>query len=337
MNRSLKMLVVCLLTMAVGIYAAYAEDVVKITIATHVTPSYEDVFPQIQRFTDRINELGKGKIQAELHHSESLFKVKELIPGLTKGACDIIFHTSSHTVENWSELGGLGLPFLYKDENDCRSRWMVGKPLFELVNKEMVRKYGVKIMASGIFRGMVIVTRQKAVEKIQDLNGLRLRATGKIDGDYLKTCGGIPLFLGSSQMDEALKKEALDGVITYPANIVNRKLEDRLDYITETKPMFGAWGFQIYVLSKNFDKFSKEVQDVFMQAASEYDRDLLEKFLEYENRTAKPILEKKIKYVSPNAEQMKPFIDAAQKTYAEWSKTVDPEFAKKFIELSQAQ
>ncbi len=335
MKRSLTVFCVCMLAMAAGVNAAYAEEPVKITIASHITPKYEDVFPPIQRFTDRINELGKGKVQAQLHHSESLFKVKELVPGLMNGACDIIFHTSSHTVETWPELGGLGLPFLYKDESDCRERWMAGKPLLELVNKEMNKKYGVKIMASGIFRGMVIATRKKAVEKPEDMKGLRLRSTGKIDGDYVRECGGIPLFLPSSQMNEALKKEAIDGVVTYPGTIVSRKLEEDLDYITETKPMLGAWGYQIYILSKTFDKLPEEIRDIVTQAASEYDKDLLEKFFEYERQKVKPILEKKIKYLSPNADQMKQFIESAQKTYAEWSKTVDPEFAKKFIELSQ--
>ncbi|NJL59424.1 MAG: hypothetical protein HC887_07050 [Desulfobacteraceae bacterium] len=124
-------------------------------------------------------------------------------------------------------------------------------------------------------------------------------------------------------------------MITYPGTIISRKLEDGLNYITDTKPMFGGWAYNIYVLSKTFDKWPKQVQDIVMQAASEYSKDFLEKSLEYDHQKAKPVLEKKMKYISPNADQMKQFIEIAQKTYAEWSKTVDPEFARKFIELSQ--
>lgn len=94
--------------------ATAEEQLITLKMASHVTPSYEELFPKIQAFADRINELGKGKIKAELYHSEKLFKVKEIVPALMNGACDIVFHTSTHTTEMWPELGGMSLPFLYK-------------------------------------------------------------------------------------------------------------------------------------------------------------------------------------------------------------------------------
>ena len=77
--------------------AVAAEKVIKITIPSHVPPSYHDMFPPIKQFVDRVNELGKGKVQANLYHSESLYKVKDIIPALMNGSCEMVFHTSSHT------------------------------------------------------------------------------------------------------------------------------------------------------------------------------------------------------------------------------------------------
>lgn len=337
MKRSLAAFCVFMLAMLAGIYAAYAEEPVKITIATYISPAYEDLFPMKQRFADRIRELGQGKVQVQFHHSETVFKAKDLVPALMTGTCDIILHLSAVVNEHWPEVSGIGLPFLYKDESDCQNHLLPGKPLFELLNHEMNKKYGVRMLTSGILRGMIIATSQKAIEKPDDFNGLKIRSLGKVDADYIRACGGVTLSLQSHQMNEALKKGTLDGVITYPGTIISRKLNDELNYITETKPMFGAWAFHPFVLGKTFDKWDKEVQNIVMQAASEYSKNFLEKSLEYDRQKVKPLLEKKIKYISPNSYQMKQFIEVAQKTYAEWSKTVDPEFAKKFIELSQVQ
>lgn len=324
---------ICVCLMSVPVSAA--EEIIRIKMPTHVTPSYKDVFPSIQRFTDRINELGKDKIEAKLFHSESLIKAKDIVPALMNGGCGIIFHTSSHTTDIWPEIGGLSLPFLYQDEKDCKDHWTAGKPVFELVNKEMDRKYGVRILASGILKGLILATRDKAIEKPDDFKGLKLRSTGKLDEGYIKTCGASPVFLSSSEMATAFRMGALDGVITYPGTIVARNLDEMLGYVFETKPLFGAWGFQIYILNKTFDSWSKEIQDAVLQAAKEYDDHFLEISSEYYYKEVLPRLQKKMKFVSPNAEETKKLIEIARRTYQDWSKSVDAEFAKKFIELSQ--
>ena len=109
--------------------AIAAEKVIKITIPSHIPPSYYDMFPPIKQFTDRVNELGKGKIQANLYHSESLYKVKDIIPALMNGSCEIVMHTSAHTTGSWPEIGGLNLPFLYKSNEDVMQKWQY--PFFE--------------------------------------------------------------------------------------------------------------------------------------------------------------------------------------------------------------
>ncbi len=55
--------------------AGAADKVVTMTIPSHVLSSYQDMYPPIKQFVDRVNELGKVTIEASLYHSESLYKV----------------------------------------------------------------------------------------------------------------------------------------------------------------------------------------------------------------------------------------------------------------------
>jgi TRAP-type C4-dicarboxylate transport system substrate-binding protein len=317
--------------------ATAEEQVITLKMASHVTPSYKEVFPKMQAFVDRISELGKDRIKAELHHSEKLFKVKEIVPALMNGSCDIAFHTSIHTTEMWPEIGGISLPFLYKNEKDCRDRWLAGQPLFELMNQEMDKKYGVRILASGIMQGFTIVMHQIAPVSPDVFKGLKIRTAGKSDADFIKACGGSPVFLPSSKINEALKLGMLDGITTYPATIAARNLDEFLDYMIESEPIFCAWGYQIYALNKTLNNLPDDVQAIIMQAAAEYDQGFLESTQEYHNETVRPRLEKKIKFVSPEPDQMKKFIGMAGAAYDEWAKSVDKDFAKKFLELSRAE
>lgn len=327
------MLISAVLMMTFSISAA--EEVIKLKISTHITPDYKDMFPPAQQFADRINELGKGRVEAKLYHSESLVKAKDIVPALMNGWSEIVFHATPYITDVWPEIGGIALPFLYKDESDCRNRWMAGTPLFELVNKEMDRKYGARMLASGIMKRMIIATRQKVIEKPDDLKGLKIRSVSKIDVEYLKACGAVPLALSSSEVNEALRRESLDGLFISPGTATARNLDDMLSYALDTKPVLSVWGFQIYILNKTFDSWHKEVREAILQAAKEYDERVFEAASEHYDKEVLPRLRKKTKFISPDAENMKKFMEIAQGTYQDWAALVDKEFAKKFIELSQ--
>lgn len=53
---------ICAVALFIGAYPASAsEDMVRLNIPCHITPKYKELFPEAQRFVDRINELGKGR------------------------------------------------------------------------------------------------------------------------------------------------------------------------------------------------------------------------------------------------------------------------------------
>lgn len=200
----------------------------------------------------------------------------------------------------------------------------------------MDRKYGVRILASGITQSFTIFTRQVEPVSPQVFKGLKFRTTGKSDAEFIKSCGGSTLFLASSQINEALKLGTLDGIVSYPATLVARNIDEFLDYMMESEPIFCALGYQIYMLNKTLNSLPDDVQAIIRQAAAEYDQGLLESFMEYYRQTVRPRLEKKMKFVRPAPDQMKKFIEVAGPVYDEWAKSVDKDFAVKFLELSRS-
>jgi TRAP-type C4-dicarboxylate transport system substrate-binding protein len=313
-----------------------ADKIIKITIPSHVPPSYLDMFPPIKLFVDRLNELGKGKVQASLYHSESLYKVKDIIPALMNGSCEIVFHTSSHTTGAWPEIGGLNLPFLYKSNEDVEEHWKQGGELMTLINKEMGRKYGVRILGSGITGSLWLWTiDKKPVTKPDDLKGLKIRTTGKVDADFIKACGGSPIFLSSAETYEALQRGTIEGLTTFPGGLVGRNLDEVLRYGLNTGSPMSAWAYQIYVLNKTFNGWPKDVQEVVLAAAKEFDAAMFKSMMQYEESTVFPRVTKQVQIVSPTADDLKKFQEIGATTYPLWTKTVDKDFAQKFIDLSQ--
>jgi len=312
-----------------------SAKVIKITLPAHIPPSYVDLYTGFQRFADRVNELGKGKVQIDLYHSQSLYKSKEIVPALMNGSAEMILHTNTHTTGSWPEAGGLSLPFLYEDEFDAKNKWSIGGELLSLVNEEMGKKYGVKIIAPGIMTGFIMATREKKVSKVEDIKGMKIRATGVPDAALAQVNGASTTYISSSEMYEALQRGTVDGMITYPGTIYARRLNEVLKYLVNFKPMLCAWGYQIYVLNKTWDSWPKDVQNIILTAAYEYDYRYLYDGLKYYNNKILPNLRKNMKIIQPTPEEMIRFKDSAKKVHQDWLDKVDKDFGKKFMELSK--
>ena len=309
---------------------------IMITIPLHVTPGYVDIFSGAQKFADKINQEGKGKVEVKLYPSETLYKVKDIIPALMNGSCEIIFHTSSHTTGSWPEIGGMALPFLFKNDAETMERLKLGSDLSNILNKEMDRKYGVRILAAGILPNIRMWTIKKKIEDPADMKGLKLRATGKPDAEAIHAWGGSPNFLSSGELFEALQRGTIDGLTSYPGTIYARNLDEVLQCGINMEPVFCAWGYQIYILNKTLNSWPKDVQQLVINAAKEYDNHTLNFAFQFEKEKILPRISKKITFVSPSPESMQKFERLALPTYDNWVKSVDKEWGKKFIETAKA-
>ncbi len=306
-----------------------------LTIPMHVTPGYIDLYSGVEKFGNIINTEGKGKVEAKLYHSETLYKVKDIVPALMNGSCEIVFHTSTHTTGSWPEVGGFALPFLFKSDAEAAERLKMGGQLLEILNQEMNRKYGVRILAAGFLPNIRIWTVKKKIEDPADVKGLKIRATGKPDAEAIHAFGGSPNFMSSGEMYEALQRGTIDGLTTYPGTIFARNLDEVIRFGSNMAPVFCAWGYQIYALSKTFGSWPQEIQNLILKAAQEYDKHTLSFAIQYEKEKIFPRLSKKIAMVSPSPEAMKKFDKLAAPTYESWLKTVNKDWGKKFIEASQ--
>ncbi|WP_461210058.1 TRAP transporter substrate-binding protein [Desulfocurvus sp. DL9XJH121] len=332
-NSALALVLLLLFFCLVTPKMVLASDVVKITIPSHIPPSYKDMYPPVKQFVDRINELGKGKIEATLYHSGSLYKVKDIIPALMNGSCEIVFNTSSHTTGSWPELGGLTLPFLYKSNDDLMAHWKQDGPLFKLLNDTMVSKYGVRVLGMGITGSLWLWTIDgKPVTKPADLKGLKIRTTGKVDADFVKACGASPIFLSSSEAYEALQRGTIDGLSTFPGGLLGRNLDEVLRYGVAVNC---GWAYQIYVMDQTFQSWPKDVQAAVTQAALEYDEAIFKSMMDFEKSTVFPRLANHVKILEPSPADQAEFEKVGASVSPVWAESVDADFAKKFLELSK--
>jgi C4-dicarboxylate-binding protein DctP len=116
------------------------------------------------------------------------------------------------------KLGFVNLPFSINDE------LMGNKTNADQIVK-LVQKYlesvGLKIL--GIMRGAdtILIMKDKHINKIEDLQGMRIRvAAPGIYEDILRCLGANPVPLAAIEIDPAFKRGELDGMISSPGGWV---------------------------------------------------------------------------------------------------------------------
>src|SRR3546814_12915431 len=89
-------------------------------------------------------------------------------------------------------------------------------------------------------RGL-IHTKGKAVEKVGDLAGLRLRAPSRPVGDALAKFGAVLVFMPVPQTPEALSKNVIDGAVVPWEVTVSLRLYELTDHHTQIPGQRGLY------------------------------------------------------------------------------------------------
>lgn len=306
---------------------------IELVVGAHVTPKYHDIIPLAQAFIDDVNGLGAGRVSLDFYHSGTLLKVKELIPGLEAGTADIIFLTTSHCTGSWPIMGGESLPFLYKSDYDLERRFRIGAPLFNFVSEVMEEQHGIVFLANGLLPLEYIWTN-KPVKTPKDMEGLKLRVAGEIEGKAVEALGGSAVFMPSAELYEALQRGTVDGAVIYAGGIGGRSLQEVIKYCT--KVPIGAYGYALWIKKDTWDGLPEDVRLLIQMAAIKYDYRYLDyaKTVHEEEYWSTLFKDAGIEVIELSPEVVEEFREKCEPVWDAWVDDIGAEIGNKFIELA---
>lgn len=108
------------------------------------------------------------------------------------------------------------------------------------------------------------------INTISDLRGKKIRVTGKVHTEMMKSLGAIPVGMPGSEIYSALEKGITDGVFTDWSAIPTFRYEKLLSYVTET-PMCGM-GFIYAMNRKKFDSLPEDLKKLIIEMRTDFTR-----------------------------------------------------------------
>ena len=306
------------------------RSVSNIRVATYLTPSYKDLFPGIEMLVDTAAKA--DGVSVDLYDSGTLLNAEQSIPGLVQGVADVVVQTSSYVSTSYPILGVCELPFVNEGFEQIRRALAFDSPLSQLIN-ETLRPRGLISLGAMPTTPEWLFTVDRPIEKPEDVRGLRIRTAGQVEGEMIKTLGGSPVSMSSSELYEALERGTIDGMVSYMGTVISRDLQNVLKYGTDAH--FGDYSVDAYANVNWYDALPSTTQ----KALQDGGRMMTEQGTDhqvavYEDEYREIIENSGVEILKLDQQQIALFRKATTPVLEWWKQKVDdPELAEKALKL----
>lgn len=284
--------------------------------ATYLPPSYEDLYPGIERFLRVASQSSEGALTFDHFHSGSLIGAEQLMSGLLLRAADVVFMPSSYVTSTFPILGITQLPFVAHDYAGQRAAMDPDGQLLAVINNGLAH-HNIRVLGGIPCSFEYFWTVDAPIRTPADVAGMRIRVSGEIEGETVKALGGAPVFMSSSEIYQALKRGTIDGVLSYIGTIFGRDLQQILRYGTAAH--FGAFTVDAYCRKDWYEGLSGLVRNALDTAGKAlYRRGTAHMLAVHQQQYLPAIKAGGVKIVEPSESELEAFRTAVQPVYQHW-------------------
>lgn len=123
---------------------------------------------------------------------------------------------------------------------------------------------GVELMALASVTGGHVFTANRAVEQIEDFQGLKLRTSGSVVGDFVTALGGVPIVKSITDAYEMLTTGSIDGALLQYGTTVDFKLAPMINHVTMVPGGIFHGVVAVIVNPASWDRISNEDKEAIL-------------------------------------------------------------------------
>lgn len=179
---------------------------------------------------------------------------------LLDGVADVVFTLPGYTGDVFPMTNVVNLPGLCDDSISCTAALQNAKDLIET-------EYNAKVLALWANSPPILLTRDKPVRTLEDLQGLKVRITSKGQVPFVKALGASPVGQPVTVINQNLANGVIDAISIDPSGIGSFKLHEVANYLTTWFPGSGS-AFVLLLNQDVYDAMSDE-QKGWIDAAAD--------------------------------------------------------------------
>ncbi len=185
-----------ILIAVLGVFAALGQTGIPavaktITLRLHVfvPPPANPIKTFLKPWTEKIAKASNGRLKVQIYPSMQLGgKPPQLLGQVRDGVVDIVWTLPGYTAGRFPRLEVFELPFVHRD---ALSTTLALQDFQAKHLQEEFKDY--KVLLLHAHAGATFMTKRRAITRMSDLKGLKIRTATRAGGWYLKSVGAVPI------------------------------------------------------------------------------------------------------------------------------------------------
>lgn len=211
-----------------------------------------------------VEKATNGEVTVEYYPGGTLTKAPQTYDGVVQGISDVGLSVLAYSRGRFPVLGTIDLPMGY-------SSGVVATQVANKVYKKFMPKEfdDVQVMFFHAHGPGLFFTAKRPVRKLEDLKGLKLRATGNA-AKIVKAAGGTPVAMSMPDSYQSIQKGVVDGGV-YPFE-TNKgwRMAEVVDYGTAAYSIAYSTTFFVVMNKSKWQKISPQSQKAIMAINEEW-------------------------------------------------------------------
>ncbi len=183
-----------------------AAETINLKFSSPWPPKHPQHTMLIKQWGEKLNKLSGGQLKITLFPGQALGKAADHYDMAVKGVCDIALTNPMYTPARFQLTSVFWLPFMVTTAEDT------SVALWKTYDKYFREEYNeVKVLWLYVHAPGQIFTRKKPINTLEDLKGMKIRATNPHIQETLKLLGASPVFIPVPEVYNALDRGVVDG------------------------------------------------------------------------------------------------------------------------------
>jgi len=240
--------------------SAWATQAETITLKVHhfLGPQSIQHTGMLGKWCENIAKDSNNRLACQIYPAMQLGgSPPQLFDQAKDGVADVVWTVAGYSAGRFAKSQVFELPFMMTEAGaTSRAAW-------DFVQKYAQDEYkDVKLLAVHVHGPGVIFTKNKAITKIEDLKGMKMRGPTATVTKMLANMGATPVGMPVPQVPEALSKGVIDGAVIPYEVAPGLKVQELTKFASETDRNSPALYTTVFVVPMNKAKYESLPADL---------------------------------------------------------------------------
>ncbi|NCC49837.1 MAG: TRAP transporter substrate-binding protein [Spartobacteria bacterium] len=204
-----------------------------------------------------------GRVKITIYPGGSLTKAPQCYDGVVNGISDIGMSCLAYTRGRFPLMEGVDLPLGYPDGKTA-SR--VATDMAKKFNPRELQDTHVMYFHA---HGPGILASKKPVRSIEEMKGLKVRATG-LSAKIVESLGGVPVAMSQPETYEALQKGVVEATFCPIETLKGWKQGEVIDFVTDTSTIGYTTAMFVVMNNDKWNALPDDIKAIITQVNDEW-------------------------------------------------------------------